>query len=60
MTQVHFTMTAEDIQSLIQQSVENDVSKKILTITLISIILSLASITVNNKDLQFLQSCSFS
>lgn len=31
MTQVHFTMTAEDIQSLIQQSVENDVSKKILT-----------------------------
>ena len=31
MTQVHFTMTTEDIQSLIQQSVENDVSKKILT-----------------------------
>ena len=28
MTQVHFTMTAEDIQSLIQQSVENDVSKR--------------------------------
>lgn len=31
MTQVHFKMTTEDIQSLIQQSVENDVSKKILT-----------------------------
>ena len=29
MTQVHFTMTAEDIQkALIQQSVENDVSKR--------------------------------
>ena len=31
MTQVHFTMSREDIQSLIKESVENDLSKKILT-----------------------------
>ena len=31
MTQVHFTLKREDIQSLINESVSDDLSKKILT-----------------------------
>ncbi len=31
MTQVHFTLKREDIQSLINESVSHDLSKKILT-----------------------------
>ncbi|CAA3917241.1 transposase for IS256 [Staphylococcus aureus] len=31
MTQVHFTLKSEEIQSIIEYSVKDDVSKKILT-----------------------------
>ena len=35
MTQVHFTLKSEEIQSIIEYSVKDDVSKNILTLFLI-------------------------